>query len=102
MRAWHVPDLIQSVPQGVLVLLQPHSLSLCVLLLCLQHGDGSLQRPQSLLDGGPLHLSRLGAALGLCQTGRALLQKLVGAKTQWKTCCLNRVADNSHCVARPY
>lgn len=53
----HSADLIQCVPQCILVLLQPHSLSLSIFLLRLQHGDRSLQPTQSLLDSGPLCLS---------------------------------------------
>lgn len=74
------PDLVQCVPQGVLVLLQPHRLPLGVFLLSLQHGDGSLKGAQSLFSRGSICLSRLGAALSLGEAGGALTQSL--AQTQ--------------------
>lgn len=69
-------DLIQRVPQSILVFFQPHSLSLSIFLLSLQHGDRSLQPTQPLLYGGLLGVSWLSAALSLQQSSRALTQSL--------------------------
>lgn len=78
-------DLIQCIPQCILVLLQPHSLSLSIFLLSLKHGDRSLQPTQPLLDSGPLRLSWLCTALSLCMTGGALTQSLMEGKQRSHT-----------------
>lgn len=53
----HSADLVQCIPQCILVLLHPHSLPLSIFFLSLKHGDRSLEPTQSLLHSGPLCLS---------------------------------------------